>query len=347
MRIGSPEWKQHNPGSRAGDIDNELRKIEGEAVLEKYTPSFLGEGGQHVVFEIPNHPEVVAKVDREALEATIEACLERGVPFEEPPEATRKWIERTVLENREAVGLLREYFGDAVLKERQLVMDIPMTTNLLRVVAGDHMPELSEGVRHITVPVRIQEKIPQETIEGSIDVGFQYLENSKITGEEYARLHGVLTGGLSGREYLSVFPSGKQLLAAIDEHPELVEVLKKFTNDAARYTEDTGEMLDLAGLKNALVYQGKDGKWQLRLPDALYPERYQWGPAREAMDTVVNGGDIDGPESFVLMNGLNYSRFMNALAESTGATSRLRLSHGEVADPARLLDKIRDAQRRS
>jgi len=41
-------------------------------LIRRYRPKFLAKGGERFVYEIPDHPEVVAKVDMRVMRSTIE-----------------------------------------------------------------------------------------------------------------------------------------------------------------------------------------------------------------------------------------------------------------------------------
>lgn len=347
MKSGSPEWKVHPPDTRADDIDKVLRVIEDDETLNAYRPSFLGEGGEQIVFDIPHHPEVVAKVHRYTLLSTLAGHNRDGVPLDEATENERREFEEIVENNKKVYYHMREYFGDAVLKERQIITHVPVTTEVLRTVFGDHLPEVSEGVHRVLTVLRIQERVPDAVQDAAIDIGFQYLEDSRITNEQYEHLHGVLFGKLSGAEYLQSFPAGVCLLEAMVKDPELQATIRKFVEQAVRFTVETGEMLDLAGSHNAIVYRSED-HWQVMLPDAMYPQRGRWSDAREALEDLAQGRDISGEQGNALMNGFNFAGLMNALADYTGSNVRLALTRGghEVVIP-NLLQLLRETTRGS
>ena len=81
-KVEQVETPQKN--STEQKIDYELHSIEHELV-SKYQPKFLAKGGEHIVYKIPGHPELVVKASTRSLKKIIEWNLEHGQPVDSLP----------------------------------------------------------------------------------------------------------------------------------------------------------------------------------------------------------------------------------------------------------------------
>jgi hypothetical protein len=87
-----------------------------------------------------------------------------------------------------------------------------------------------------------------------------------------------------------------ELLDQAATDAQLSAVLKDFTERTMAYSQETGEILDLAGADNVTVFR-KDGTWRYRLVDALYPTGTN--PARTRMldASASPGGSRSSPNT--------------------------------------------------
>lgn len=327
---------------RAVQVNEQVDRLRSHPVVELAKPEFMGEGGEHIVFSLGDHPEVVAKVDRDAI---IHALRNREV---EPAQ-----IESDLHRERTAIEQMREYFGEAVLKEQPVFMTVPLDTKALHAIIGDEHPDLPEGIQEIPALVRLQDRLPERP-KGTHDLSprFRYLEIQRqgISTEEYERF--LTIDEKNAEDYLKgMCPN---FFAALHKEPrddKLIRVVRDFVGKTSSYVRETGEMLDLAGPGNIVFLhdQDREGKdqWRLLMPDARYPARGRWDQAHEAMDVFIRAGALPKDSANFVMNALNFQRFMNAVAIVVGAPERLSLTRESLAGRgAELLAKIREAHRR-
>lgn len=336
------------PGSRGADIDRELRTIADEIMIDAYKPAFLGEGGEHLVFALPGHPRFVAKVNHEYLAHFITSRTRDGGSFEALTVEERKKIDRALAQNRRVHEDMRRFFGDMTLREFQYVMAVPLTSSVLHTLVDDHLPDLPEGVVHVPASVRLQEKLPDTAMKNGISLTFAYIERSgRISDADYEHLNGIFDGSTDPDEYLRVVLENPDFIDLLHRDERLRTAVRRFVEAAVHYTEETGEMLDLAGTGNALVYKDPED-WRVVLPDAMYPNRDAWSDVRDAVELFLASGSLDQFHANRLMNGLNYARLVHALAQAVGSPARLRISRKPLTGRyAELRNVIRDADRQS
>ena len=340
------QWKKHEPDSRAEAIQEEVKAIELYPLIGHYKPEFLGEGAEHAVFEIAGHPNIVAKIRTGEGAQIIRYNHENAMPPDMLDEKVKKDIERIMKEDEGRFLLLKEYFPDSFLNERQTVMQIPMTNELAKTLFGQTIPAF-ERLDSYTIPMRVrfQERIPQGAQKPeATDLKFRYLERRPISAGMYERLSGVLDGKITGEEYFSSYEEGEKMIKTLRENDGAKKALRDFVKRAIEYSEDTGEALDLAGQHNVILFDDK-GTWRVILPDGMYPQKDLWSDAREVAEAYTTHHDLNSHDANVLMNGMNYARTINALADVVGIKERLFISRGTIPGTAMdLRYAILDAQ---
>lgn len=333
MRRGSPEWRVHPENSRGAGIDKEMREIEAHPMIDAYKPSFVGEGATQIVFEVPNHPNIVAKVNGRLLRRLVKYNAEKGNPPDAFSPEVEASLKELINEEKKVYQEARAYFGDMLPAERVSIVKVPMSEKLLSATLGDETREFvagkMSGVLEFPAQVRFQERLPSVTEEDGVDIRWKYLETDAGTSdEEYVRLNGIFSGKVSGAEYLKSFKRGEALVTFIESHPECKAVIRDFVEKALRYTREKHEILDCAGTKNVMVYQAS-GVWNMKLADALYGGEV-WTHAHEALEKIKQGVETTHDERNRLMNSLNYARLMNALADVVGCSDRLSFTGSDI-----------------
>ena len=340
------EWKKHEPDSRAEAIQQDLKEVEAYPFIGKYKPAFLGEGAEHAVFEIPGKPNIVAKIRTGEGAKIIEYNQRHRLRPEVIAALVQENMAEAMKEDENRFQLLREYFSNSVLNEWQIVMQVPMTNELARTLFGIAVPHY-DGMDSYTIPMRVrfQERIPKEAqTREAVDLRFRYIEKSPITNEMYERLHGVLDGAISGEEYLSAFEEGEAIIKTLRENDGAKRALRDFVKRAIQYSEETGEAFDLAGQHNVILFDDK-GTWRVILPDGMYPQKDLWRDAKGVAEAYTTQKEMNAHDANVLMNGINYARTINALADLAGIKERLFISRGTI--PGKVVDlryAILDAQ---
>lgn len=320
-------------------IDEELAKIQREQLIEKYQPKFLGYGGEQIVFSFPNHDSVVAKVHKHKLGDIIIENLEAGIPLDQ---MTDKWREKNakdlVLE-KGANKELKKYFGKATLQERPYVMKVPVTKTLLKTADQDHLvDQFPVGTHYVQALVRIQEKAPDEAISDEAFSPSARYKEKEILDSVGMKLYQDMNGALlDGRgevtEEIEIGVGGmiRDLTNEMREDEGLKDVVKDFVENAIRYSEETGEMLDIVGEKNVSFYK-KDGKWTYTLIDAKYPMRGSFEKAKEVLGRFQKGEMMSRQDQGDILNMLSYIRSINLLARVSDSDKLLRISERNLAN---------------
>jgi hypothetical protein len=321
-----PQWNVLNPDSRAADIQSELKIMALEPMVENYKPELIGEGAEHLVFSIANHPKIVGKVANAEIAWVVRYNVEHGLAPEILTDEIRQLMEKKNDRQRQGISLLREYFPGMVPMQRVFITTIPATNGLLRMIAGP-VPFI-DSREPFAIPVRmnVQGRLPLEDIEqNGTDICFRYLERASISGEEYEESGGVLDGSIAGEVYLRRDFVGTKLLALMQEDEKAKMVMRDFVQRALEYTLSTGEILDLAGAHNAVLFK-RNTDWKILLPDALYGMPGVWCLAKEAMEDFLQGEGLNAIEGNCLMNALNYAKLINALADVLGIQEKLKIT---------------------
>ena len=88
----------------------EFDQIEHE-LISKYQPKFLAKGGEHIIYEIPEHPDIVVKAETGLLEKIIEWNAEHGLPIDSLPEEFKPRIHEYLKQEATRHQELKKYFG--------------------------------------------------------------------------------------------------------------------------------------------------------------------------------------------------------------------------------------------
>jgi hypothetical protein len=325
-------------------------------VFENNEVEYLGSGAENIVFDVSGHPELVAKVHAKTMCERIDRQIMRDLaPDADSPE-DKLALRTQAIEARQRHAQLKEYFGQAVLDEKVLRRQVPVTKDLLQSVAGGDQLRLKAASRleagkvyKLWTLVRAQERLPEAALdpENSFSLNSRYAELSKDFSElEYERLNADLVDGLGGKAeaYLRDYPELAKLVQRIKAEPQLAEVIQDFIERAVRYTQDTGEILDLAGKSNVRLY--KEGEtWKMAMPDPSAPERGSWDKANLALLAVSRGEPLPPDRLGSILNSLNYARLLNALASVTHAPKRLRFANDIAEDSVEFLNSLGELPR--
>lgn len=308
--------------------------------IEKYRPEFIAAGGQQIVFSLPDYPDKVVKVDGRDL---LSALKNRHYSYNDTEEEREKAFSENIRFQQ-----LAAYFGrDHVLSQKTHLLKVPVDRKLAREVCiefGQNIEELPEEIEQdkkheVWTLVTLQEKSLEISSSQSLGLTAGIAELRPQLNPDFARAYNQITqqtifdlqdthpleidGLVEVQRYL------QNLISAALINPELKKVLADFTQKSLQYTNDTGEILDFAGLDNIIFFPDSQGHWQYLLTDALFPANGH-EMITEAKDTLVelaqNGAlDIDHVETIVLKNTLNYVRTVNGLAQWLGLDSRIDL----------------------
>jgi hypothetical protein len=324
----------------------ELSDIDHELVL-KYEPKFIAKGGEHIVYEAAGHPDVVVKVASESLRTTIDWNAQHDLPMDSLPNEIDIRAREYIKEEARRFQQLKAYFGaEHVLSQKKFLSKVPVTEDALNNLYEGHPPlKGSEAWAVIAIQKRAEELSDPDHL--ALVAG--YAEQGEVSDEGWKAATDHLIFGesmetpLRENEFLEVQSNEriKALLKEAESDTDLKDSLKELIEKSIIYTEETGEILDLIGDDN-IVFSKKDGKWNYRLVDALYPHSTKMVERAKAIILKLSTGTgIDESEQNVLMNAFNYIRTINGLAEQLGVEKRLSIvpkgMGNEVVDYLKLI----------
>lgn len=324
-------------------VESEFAQLDQESLVEKYKPQFLGAGGEQVVFEFPNHPNIVAKVHKHILAASAFRNIRAGLPLETLPKDFEEGKKRFMEQEKEVNKDLKRIFGrDSVLAERPYGMFVPVTKELMQAVVPDFREEFPEGVHQVYTLVRLQERAPEEALDQmSLETRSTYLEMEELDAEgrlDYELANETLlddNGPLTEEIIEQVGRGMEDFIEELQQDDSLKGAARDFVERAIRFTNETGEQLDLAGEKNAVFYKNED-EWKYLLIDAKYPNRQAYGFAQRSLEKFNhNPHDLSTHDVIRILNALTYTRTLNLLAKLTDSKQFLRYSQKPLAPRSR------------
>lgn len=308
----------------------DLLKATDRDLVQRYQPKFLARGGEHVVYEIPDHPNIVVKGDAQSFYKVQEWNASHGLPLDGMDPEFIPEIQEHLQNHRARMQRLTEYFGAAhVPRMREHLMRVPMTDAIIRSIHLGEPPAAAKGMREAWGIVRVQRRAPELADPTCASVVSGYAEQQPQEPDQYARVTRSFVDGDASAvcsvedAHVLVSAPMRELLVRAANDGVLRETLRDFVERTIRYTAETGEMLDLAGFGNVTVFQ-TDAGWSYRLVDALYPSaRKTMDRVREAITKAAQGVPLDENETIIILNAVNFARTMNILAREVGVVDRI------------------------
>lgn len=326
---------------------HEIDRVEND-FISKYQPKFLAKGGEHLVYEVPEHPDIVVKISTEPLKKVINWSLEHGRPLDPLPAEIEALAREHLKKEAARYQVLKNYFGAAhVPNQKEFLVKIPITQEILNAIYDGNPPATTKEAWSV---VMVQGRVEALKNPKRLSLVAGYAEHENVPEDAYNQATGHLVLDKNPEEklereaFLQVQPHNdlKVLLEKSEEDENLRECLKELVGNIISYTEDTGEILDLAGQDNIVLSQ-KDGVWTYSLVDARYPgEGNMVKQAKIALLKLSIKSNIDEPEKNVLLNIFNFIRTVNGLAEQLGIPRRINIvPEGAPPDAAIFLKAIR------
>jgi len=286
----------------------EIDQVEHDLV-SRYQPKFLAKGGEHIVYEVPEHPDIVVKVSTGPLKKVIDWNAEHGQPIDSLPAELESRAREYLKEETARYQLLKKYFGaDHVPSQKEFLVKVPITQEILNALYEGSPPATTNEAWSVVMVQKRVEALNDQTTEHFV---FGKNAEEKIEKEKFLEIqsHNDL----------------KALLEKSEGDENLRESLKELLEKIITYTEETGEIFDLAGQDNIVLSQ-KDGKWTYSLVDTRYPgESKMVEKAKIALLKLSVGSEIDEHEKNVLLNIFNFVRTVNGLAEQMGTQKRINI----------------------
>lgn len=284
-------------------------------LVERYHPKFIARGGNRLVYEVADHPDVVIKASTH----TIKDILSGNVELKLPPdtlsqEMKSKIEEEVVIKNQQIRELKRSFGKEHTVAERMYLMQVPVTNELLDEIyindwKGRTAPMLPAESSEVWSTVTVQKKVEAVHNPDHISLHFgPFREDGEIAPEEQEKINEISS------------------LARKD--PEFSQTVRDFVSKAVSFTKDTGNILALAGVDN-VVFSKQNNKWNYLLIDALSVNNERvFQKARGIIEKKVKGESISDHEKDLLKKAVNYERVMNDLASTVDIPERLELSSG-------------------
>jgi hypothetical protein len=315
--------------------DNEL--------VSRYQPRFLNRGGEHLVYLVDGHPNLVIKASTYKIKDSVMSIIDRQGDVDDSvleSEAREKY-EDEIKKKNEEIRQLRSSFGkEHTLKERRYLMKVPVSHELLKeIFYNDYfarvLPDSAKNINEVWTHVVVQEftKISNDPNRLSLTYG-HFLENGDVDPELYKRVTSVLVDPLSiefkERDFLDLQDCSRNkslsnLITMAETDNQLREQLELFVKNAIEYAERTGQILALAGEDNVLFSQ-ENGVWDFLLVDALpnSPEPI-FQIIKGLSEKISKNINLTSDDKEYLKRGINFVRIINGIARSLGLQDQLKL----------------------
>jgi hypothetical protein len=316
---------------------------EDHELVSRYQPRFLNRGGEHLVYIVDGHPNLVIKASTYKIKDSVMSITEKQGEADNinlESEAREKY-EDEIKKKNEEIRQLRSSFGkEHTLKERRYLMKVPVSYELLKeIFANDYfariLPDSAKNINEVWTHVVVQEftEISEDPNRLSLTYG-HFLENSDVDPELYKRVTSTLVDpsfiGFNERDFLDLQDCSKnkslsKLITMAETDGKLKEQLENFVKTSIEYTERTGQILALAGEDNVLFSQ-ENGVWNFLLVDALpnSPEPI-FQIIVELGEKISKNINLTSDDKEYLKRGINYVRIVNGLARSIGLQYQLKL----------------------
>lgn len=304
----------------------DLLKATDHALVEKYKPTYLAKGGEHVVYEIPGKPNLVVKADTEPIRRVQYENDKAGTPLDTLTPAQLEGMTDLLQEDKDRYRALTDHFGRThVLGMRQAILNVPMTPDFITQIHGRELARAKDTHAAWAI-VKVQERAHEIGDARTREWSAGYAEAFVSDPDAYARttralLENDASVSYNEDEFRIMLPErARYVFSEVAFDPELLEAMRDFVNRAMDYTIATGEILDLAGSNNVTVFpEGND--WNYHLVDALDPSgKDTIRLATSAAEKAARGEALTQDEKIGFLNAVNYFRAINGLARHVGIT---------------------------
>lgn len=335
------------PASVGEELFQSLERIKPET----YLPEIKAKGGEHLVYEFrdPKHMDVVYKVNFSKTLPVLAAHYNGEI-------ATKRAVEKMeedMLEQQSKLRELRSYFGfHAVPVQRFLVRDVPVSKEVVDALKPGWMPDTLDVPGTIPAWINVQRRLEMPG-DRTVSLNGYYPESPRKllhrgdVDEErvYDLGHEILIGkdipDLDDEErraiVLDMYKDLHRVAEKAEDDPAFREKLADTVRKMIAYTEETENVLDLAGRNNVVLTEGEKG-WDLKMPDALFAGDMTLHGLDDAIRRHAKGEKLLTRHAQSALNPLNTVRVINALAIIAGIPDRLRV-HGLENVPAEVWRK--------
>ncbi|HVB20177.1 MAG TPA: hypothetical protein VNF51_02780 [Candidatus Paceibacterota bacterium] len=312
-------------------------------LVSHYQPRFIARGGDHLVYEASEHPDVVIKASTYKIKDILIDNETRGLPLDDVSDEMYASLDKEIAEKNTQIQEYRKYFGAKhTLAERRYLMQVPVSTEVLREIfkndwEGRAAPPGVASIQDAWSAVVVQKRARQ--IEDPNHVGLYFggfLEERgyDLSPSEYGHFSEVFEHGDAIQpEDLEEFfrlqdnpdtHALRDLVLRTEQDPELKKSTIDFLQTAIRFANETGNILALAGKDNVILYPGNSG-WNYVLIDAIpLPNEPILTAARAARGRSKNNELLNQKEEGYIIRARNFVRTINGLAAALGVEERIR-----------------------
>ncbi len=301
-------------------LERSFEALKDQALIAAYKPQFLGSGNEQVVFDFPDHSNVVAKVPVHIIRDIFEGKCD---------------LDAEIREDREINAALKRHFGKHALREYVGKKEIPLTDDLRKVLLRGIKYEPQDSVETL---VRIQERVPDEAMQSGYQDGAMWISVRRMlqsADDPIPDLARFLFGGKGTIDEQDqgrmIHARGKEVIEKIKEDVQFKNIVADFVQRAIAYTKDTGRLLDTAGPNNVVYFQ-KDGEWDYLLVDAKFSGTTTVKQVRDWLSALAEGKDIPKENSRTIINMLAYVSTINTYAYFCGIDDRLQVLRDSIDD---------------
>ncbi len=304
-------------------------------LISHYKPELIGFGNDHFVYTVEGHQNVVIKVNRESLKHAFKYCLQNDATAKdyEEDENVQQSIETWVTYYKKRAKELEEYFGkEHCLASRYVKIRIPTIPSFYKNL---DLPDTSEIPSEILVLATVQEKTEAASFdENSIHAWYINDDPDVYAYTEYT------TAAVTEPNTPLARPKRPNL-----EQEEVKVAVKDFVDSAISYTNETGQILDLNGINNVVVSNSENGELTYKLVDAMFPA-HNWNNVLSEVDALIKNriknptAELTKAETHKIKLVTNYIRFINELANTSGASGRLNQLTSDDTEYKNTLKKI-------
>ncbi len=312
-----------------------------QAIVRNYWPTFVGKGGENLVYEVLTHPDVVIKVDQETLANTIGHAVEMGLDPGNESLRTDEIQEGKLKRARESFREVKRVFGaEHVLAQKQYLLKVPVNKTILKQIGGiaknrgwklpDEQADIDSAWSIVTVQKRTDKnEDPRHlsTAVGNLEVrSMRDLREALGYYMQYSRVTNGLASSKTAEQVstsqLELLYAGTpfaKLLRRAENSPLLQEALMDFQKKAVQFANETGQIIDIVGKDNIVFNEDADGNWNYTLIDPLYGFDYDIiKHAREGFRNASVGLPYSGSVSNAMMQVANFARVINGLGVALG-----------------------------
>lgn len=337
------------PVTRLHSVErNELSDID-QAVelLTHFQPRLIGYGGEHLVYSIPNHPKYVVKASLETTEKI--ASWQRGhhLSADVVTDEIRRGVANMLAEDQRLQLELRKAFGkEHVLPQKSFFKQIPLTADMPDVLKISPIPFVAPGM--VWSILRIQERASALEDPKRLQLVSGYSEKAKqpLDEETYWQatehlLDGTQTLFSTQDAFFRIQPNEMlwALCDAMQVDSGLADCVRDCVHRTIAYTQTTHEILDLAGADNLIFYKKSNGDWNYLLVDVAYGRKLM-DSVSLSLEKLYSSDELQVGERNRILNGFNFVRTINGIAERLGMDERVRFDQRVTELPAQAKHRL-------